>query len=615
MPLGRLHSVAQRLGRAFARLGALVAAVFVTTALSYAISWNWIAPELDKSRLTGEAETSAYSAMRDEDDALRAYARTGETALLEPYNRANAALLRANDDLVAHAGSSSLFAAAMMSTRVAEEKWRERWARDVAELSPDGIAPPLERGKELFDAYRREHVAFADVIAHRTETLAGRLRGATQVFVASELAGLLVVFVFGNRERHALRDAIVTPLAALIRDVARVRDGNLDATISHEGPREIHDLAKVLNDMLRRLAASRAADESHGVLVREHSTRLRQILDASREFSESLNLAYVVGAVRANTAAVGGYERVIVWLVDDGQTSLLDSERMGLAPRPADAAIEMGVGLAGRAAKSGRITLEGAEGRVRFSDSNNGTVRAMAIPLIVGARVIGVLEARHAEPQLATSRAVEVLEMFAAHAASAIEAARLHELTEERSQVDPLTKLFNRRRLEEDFDAECKRCLRYSHPLAFVMLDVDHFKAFNDTHGHPEADVALKEVAKVILSAMRTTDTAYRYGGEEFCILLRETGGKDAMIFAERLRKRIEHRFASGSQAGLTASFGVAEFSQDLPTPREVVGAADAAMYESKHTGRNRVMLSSTPPAATSAQTEVEGEIEPHLSS
>jgi diguanylate cyclase (GGDEF)-like protein len=252
---------------------------------------------------------------------------------------------------------------------------------------------------------------------------------------------------------------------------------------------------------------------------------------------------------------------------------------------------------------------------VRFSDSNNGVVRAMAIPLIVGARVIGVLEARHADPQPATSRAVEVLEMFAAHAASAIEAARLHELTEERSQVDPLTQLFNRRRLEEDFDAECKRCLRYARPLAFVMLDVDHFKAFNDTHGHPEADVALKEVGKVILSAMRTTDTAYRYGGEEFCILLRETSGEDAMIFAERLRKRIEHRFASGTPGGLTASFGVAEFSQDLPTPREVVGAADAAMYESKHGGRNRVMLSSAPPAATSAQPEGEGELEPHLSS
>src|SRR3984893_9004769 len=128
--------------------------------------------------------------------------------------------------------------------------------------------------------------------------------------------------------------------------------------------------------------------------------------------------------------------------------------------------------------------------------------------------------------------------MLATHAATAIESARLHELTEERSQTDALTRLFNRRRLEEDLDGECKRCIRYGRPLAFVMLDVDHFKAFNDAHGHPQADPALQEVAGVIGGCVRTTDTAYRYGGEEFCVLLRETSGKDAMVFAERLRQR-----------------------------------------------------------------------------
>jgi diguanylate cyclase (GGDEF)-like protein len=186
--------------------------------------------------------------------------------------------------------------------------------------------------------------------------------------------------------------------------------------------------------------------------------------------------------------------------------------------------------------------------------------------------------------------------MLAMHAATAIESARLHQLTEERSQKDALTRLFNRRRLEEDLDAECKRCLRYGRPLAFVMLDVDHFKAFNDAHGHPQADLALQEVAEVITGGVRTTDTAYRFGGEEFSILLRETGADDAVHFAERLRKRIQQRFATGTLAGITASFGVAQFSADLPTPRALVEAADAAMYESKRTGRNRVMVSSAPP-------------------
>ena len=222
----------------------------------------------------------------------------------------------------------------------------------------------------------------------------------------------------------------------------------------------------------------------------------------------------------------------------------------------------------------------------------------MAIPLIVGARAVGVLEARYREARPVTTQEVEVLEMLATHAATAIESARLHELTEHRSQVDALTRLFNRRRLDDDLEAECKRSARYERPLAFVMLDVDHFKAFNDSHGHPRADTALQEVAAVIAGCVRTTDTAYRYGGEEFCILLRETSGDDAMIFAERVRMRIEERFASGDVAGITASFGVAEFAAATPTPRALVEAADAAMYESKHAGRNRVMLSTVPPFA-----------------
>jgi diguanylate cyclase (GGDEF)-like protein len=136
------------------------------------------------------------------------------------------------------------------------------------------------------------------------------------------------------------------------------------------------------------------------------------------------------------------------------------------------------------------------------------------------------------------------------------------------------------------------------------MLDVDHFKAFNDAHGHPQADTALQEVAEVISSCVRTTDTAYRYGGEEFCVLLRETTAEDAMHFAERLRARIEKRFTSGTTPGITASFGVAEFSAATPMPRSLVEAADAAMYGSKHGGRNRVVLSSAPPFAVEAPNE-----------
>src|ERR1700686_3416146 len=283
--------------------------------------------------------------------------------------------------------------------------------------------------------------------------------------------------------------------------------------------------------------------------------------------------------------------------MDDKQKRLGSTEE-GAEAASLDSPVEVHNGLARRAAKSGRITFEGPEGQVRFSDSNIGRVRAIAIPLIVGARVVGALEARYAEAQVATTQVIEVLEMLATHAATAIESARLHEIIEERSQMDALTRLFNRRRLEEDLDAECKRFTRYGNPLSLVMLDVDHFKAFNDSHGHPQADTALQEFAEVSAGCLRTTDTAYRYGGEEFCILLRETSAQDAMHFAERVRQRIEKRFASVGTTGITASFGVAVFSADTPTPRALVEAADAAMYESKRAGRNRGVLSGRPALA-----------------
>ncbi len=362
-------------------------------------------------------------------------------------------------------------------------------------------------------------------------------------------------------------------------------------------PRELAELAQGLNEVVRALAAARDSAACRDEALSDHSIRLHQILDASREFSESLNLEYVVGSVRESTSAIGGYEQVVVWLMDDEHKRLIDSLHPSEA-EASDASAEGGHGLAGRAAKSGRTTFEGPAGQVRFGDANSGQVRAIAIPLIVGARVVGVLEARNDEARIATKEVVEILEMLATHAATAIESARLHEVIEERSQVDPLTRLLNRRRLEEDLKAECKRCLRYARPLAFVMLDVDHFKAFNDCHGHPKADTALQAVADVIMGCVRTTDTAYRYGGEEFCIVLRETSAEDAMHFAERLRNRIERRFESGDLTGITASFGVAEFLAEMPTPRALVEAADAAMYESKHGGRNRVALSSRSLAA-----------------
>jgi diguanylate cyclase (GGDEF)-like protein len=449
----------------------------------------------------------------------------------------------------------------------------------------------------LFDAYRRQETAFAGALNKRRDALSVREQRLIAARVVLELAVFIAVLFLAVRQNRALLKAIVIPVAALLHHIRCIRDGELERTADRSGPHELAELAEGLNQLVGTLVTARESAASSEEAIRKHSVQLRLILDASREFSESLNLSYVVGAVRASTATVGGYEEVIVWLMDADQKHLINADDASSLAPAADPLAELGHGLAERAAKAGRITFEGPAGQVRFSDGNVGPIRAIAIPLVVGARVVGVLEARHAEVRLATTQAIELLETLATHAATAIESARLHEVIEERSQMDALTRLFNRRRLQADLDAECKRSDRYGRPLAFVMLDIDHFKAYNDLHGHPQADTALQQVAEVIVGCVRTTDTAYRYGGEEFCIILRETCGTDAMLFAERARQRIEQRFTSGALAGITASFGVAGYSAEMHTPGTLVEAADAAMYESKHAGRNRVVLSTSVPA------------------
>jgi diguanylate cyclase (GGDEF)-like protein len=599
-PVNEASTLARQLSGAFVVFGALVGAAFLVTALAYGVSWAWLSPELERSRQAERAESASHAAMIDQENGLRGYLMTRDARFLEPYVRGDYKLRQADDALVVGASSSAELTMAMVSTRLAEQRWSEDWAKAAVDARAGGASPSMVEGKRLFDAYRREQTAFAGALQRHTEGLAQREQRLVAVRVLLELGVFIAVLLLAMRQHRALREAIVTPIAALLLQIRRIRDGQLETVTARAAPRELAELAQGLNEVVRALAAARESSASRDEALSDHSIRLHQILDASREFSESLNLEYVVGSVRESTSTIGGYERVVVWLMDDEQKRLVDSQQI-TTPEALEASGEMGHGLAGRAAKAGRTTFEGPAGQVRFSDGSGGQVRAIAIPLIVGARVVGVLEARNTEARVATKEVIEILEMLATHAATAIESARLHEVIEERSQVDALTRLLNRRRLEEDLKAECKRCLRYGRPLAFVMLDVDHFKAFNDTHGHPKADTALQAVADVITGCVRTTDTAYRYGGEEFCIVLRETSADDAMHFAERLRQRIEQRFESGELVGITASFGVADFSHDAPTPRALVEAADAAMYESKHGGRNRVALSLRPPFASEA--------------
>ena len=175
------------------------------------------------------------------------------------------------------------------------------------------------------------------------------------------------------------------------------------------------------------------------------------------------------------------------------------------------------------------------------------------------------------------------------------------QLTEERTRMmqklqklaitDGLTKLYNSRSFYTQLELEVDRFNRYKHPLSLLLLDIDHFKDYNDTYGHLEGDKVLVRFSQIIKSCLRTNDSAYRYGGEEFTVILPETGGEEAKTVAQRIRKTLEaEKFEPlpGSLVKITISIGVTQYH-----PKEELSAfiqrADKAMYLSKENGRNKV--------------------------
>jgi len=176
---------------------------------------------------------------------------------------------------------------------------------------------------------------------------------------------------------------------------------------------------------------------------------------------------------------------------------------------------------------------------------------------------------------------------------------RERQLTHERTLIleqlkelaitDDLTKLFNSRHFYNQIEQEVSRYNRYKRPFSILLIDVDHFKHFNDTYGHLEGDRILRRVARLITSCMRTMDTAYRYGGEEFTVLLPETTCDAALTVAERIKESVcSESLDYINDARVTVSIGATEYS-DMDTVSDLVKRADRAMYIAKQKGRNRI--------------------------
>lgn len=217
-----------------------------------------------------------------------------------------------------------------------------------------------------------------------------------------------------------------------------------------------------------------------------------------------------------------------------------------------------------------------------------------AAPLLADREAIGLIVAdAGGKPMHFSPEQLTMLEMFASQAALAINNALKYQNMVDRAQRDSLTRLYNHGHFQEVLKSEIDRAERYGNVLSLVLLDIDHFKKFNDVYGHQTGDKVLRQTALLLNSLVRVSDVAARYGGEEFAVLLPQTTYQAARETAERLRDGVARKATvtgpKGEKLSVTASFGVATFPLHASSAAELIALADESLYLAKERGRNRV--------------------------
>jgi diguanylate cyclase (GGDEF)-like protein len=393
------------------------------------------------------------------------------------------------------------------------------------------------------------------------------------------LAGFFVLaFTFAVLVSRSLQRQIDSFLQA----AQRLGSGDFTIEVPTSGHDEFAALGEEFNKMSRQLAG-------HMEELNQERGRLQ---DAMRRIGETF---------AANLDREGLLEIVVKTAVDGVGA---DAGRASVRPS-ASAPLEQ-VALTG--------TVDGLEEAVRAAEAKVletgepceatvDSVAALSHPMRRGddahARVSGVVSvARRDRAFTAAER--ELFHYLAEQAAVSIENVGLHETVERQAVTDELTGLFNRRRFQEAMATEVERSKRFGQPVGLVLLDLDDFKNVNDTYGHQQGDLVLREVARVLRETSREIDEPARYGGEELAVVLPGTDLEGAYNLAERVRAGIEELalplLDGDGTLRVTASFGVATLPGSADDMRDLVAAADEALYRAKRAGKNRTVRAEASP-------------------
>ena len=436
---------------------------------------------------------------------------------------------------------------------------------------------------------------------------------------------------------------VARPVFGLARVMKRAEEGDFLVRAPVHTADEVGELGMAFNRMLRAITSMKATEIERDAALHRAEAELSmkgQLEEAAAKLRDSnqalerrvraqellMEAAHRLGSTLDRDALLERLTRLVneklgrpdfaAFVIVDGSPEERDAILQVAAssghlasPDFQSAALRVGEGFTGLVAETGApIHVDDlstaplpAPGSVREPLLETGSL--LSVPMLHKGRVVGVLDFYAPEPGAFDDDDVALLQALGAQAAMAVVNADLYQTTLELSVKDSLTGLMNRRALQRVLDAELTRAQRFSTPLAVLMLDVDHFKQYNDRMGHLLGDEALKAVAAALESSVRKVDAVARFGGEEFCVVLPRTDEAAGLDVAEKLLRAVRALDLPGADkqplGRMSISVGVALYPEDMPAAAEqspvdlVIDVADKAAYAAKHRGRDRVLSAS----------------------
>jgi diguanylate cyclase (GGDEF)-like protein len=382
----------------------------------------------------------------------------------------------------------------------------------------------------------------------------------------------------------------------------------VNAEVSSEDEQMIRGFAIQLSVAIENQRLQRA--------VAGKTRELETIKEMNRQFLPCVEAENLFRVILEQARKLTGAQKCSLMVAVNGSGELAVRAVNGMDDRVVERLrVQTGEGIAGRVFATGQpILVRNVERDRRFRRANRprySTKSFLSLPIVMGDHTVGVVNlSDKTTGEIFSDDDLNKLRPMATQASIAIGRTTYYEQSRELRKIsitDSLTGLLNRRYFQERLAEEVDRSIRHDHPLALMMIDIDHFKMYNDANGHLAGDKALTMVGRALRGGIRGIDVVSRFGGEEFAVILPDTRTEEALEIGERIRKEVEDLYFPGEESlpskRLTISLGVAGFPQDAQDLKDFIQMADRALYRAKAHGRNYITAygGQAPPSSSSS--------------